>query len=278
MAKTTVCKKSSGLNTSLMALLLFAAPAMFFTTPLQAASDQSSSKFGMDRSALLLLGLHMGGNIPQAKGYLFGQLTNTLTLDKSDFRAPVYGFDIGTAFHPHFAAIASFDYTRFTKDSEYRRYIDNNGDSIVQTTRLYQTSLVGTLRYYPIKMGETVGSYTWIPARVLPYIGAGGGVIYYGLTQCGDFVDERTYDIYYDKYTSRTPALIKHVAAGFDVSLSSRIVVNMEARYSWANAGMSTWKNTISQDYNFLLKGSTHANSEVDLSGLKVIGGLYIRF
>jgi len=233
-----------------LALLLSATIAVFFALPLQAVEPDlstpgysapdlstqgySTSGFSLNSPTKFVLGLHLGLSMPQAKGGLYGWLTNSLSFNKSDFRTPTYGFDFGIPFHPHFAAFASFDYNTFTKQSEYRHFVEDNGNSIMQTTTLSHASFVGTLRYYPRKMGEDVGSYAWVPARILPYIGAGVGVVHYDIFQYGNFVDEASplFDIHPDGLTSNGSALDKHLAAGLDIAISTRFVANMEARYA----------------------------------------------
>jgi hypothetical protein len=272
MEKSMVCIRSSRYGGCALALLLSAAISILFAMPLQGAEQtQSSPGFSLRRPSHLLIGVHMGVDIPQAKGDLFGLLTNILSLNKSDLRAPVFGFDVGVPFHPSFSAVGNIDYSRFSRDSEFRHFA-NNGKPITQTTRLSQFSFVGTLRYYPRKTWESVGSYAWIPTRIMPYVAAGGGLIHYNLSQHGSFVDQSTLNIFPGRYLSAASSFVKHCAAGLDFSLSLRIVVNLEARYSWAGAGISAGTDGINPDFHF-------TNSPaVDLGGLKLAGGAYLRY
>jgi hypothetical protein len=60
-----------------------------------------------------------------------------------------------------------------------------------------------------------------------------------------------------------------HLSAGLDVAVTSRIVVNVEARYSWANGDVSMGLTPYRPDYSF---------NSIDLNGLKAMGGIYLRF
>jgi opacity protein-like surface antigen len=238
-------------------------------TPLRASDRQDAPSGFAFHSPKIFFGGHAGVNFPEAKGDIFGVATRDLTLERNDFRAPVYGLDFGVYVRSHFAVVASLDYARATVNSEYRHFIEDNGNPIVQTTRLSQLELLGILRYYPRKTGEAIGNYSWIPTRILPYVGAGGGYVKYKFSQSGDFVDHSTYDIYTDLLTTGNPAFLMQASAGLDIVLSNRIVANVEGRYSWASGNISRGRMSYQPDFSF---------PSVDLDGFKTIGGLYFRF
>ncbi len=108
-----------------------------------------------------------------------------------------------------------------------------------------------------------MGSYAWIPARILPYVGAGGGVVRYNFEQYGDFVDTVTLDIFPADLNSKGFASTEHVATGIDIGITPVIFANVEARYSWA-------KSDLSRDFAGF--------QPIDLAGLRLIGGIYFRF
>jgi len=255
--------KSAGNRVFPSVLLLSACFLVLSASPLQAADPEDHPSGFRFNAPRVFVGGHMGMNFPRAKSDFFDMTTRELTLEKKDFRTEIYGFDFGVIFHPNFAAVANYDYGRTTQRSEVRNFVEDNGDPITQKTRLTLTSFVGTLRYYPRKMGESVGSYTWVPTRILPYVGAGMGVVHCSLFQYGDFVDNETYNIFTTSLDSKSNGLTKHVAGGLDIAVSSRWVVNVEMRYSWAKAELT--EDFVGFD-------------PIDLNGLKVIGGVYFRF
>ncbi|GIT50615.1 MAG: hypothetical protein Ct9H300mP15_08280 [Gemmatimonadota bacterium] len=88
-------------------------------------------------------------------------------------------------------------------------------------------------RYYLSDRGRQIGRFAWIPKRLAPFIGAGGGVIWYNFEQVGDFVDFETLDIFYDRFMSRGTALQAHAFAGMDISLNKSLFLTTEGRYRW---------------------------------------------
>jgi opacity protein-like surface antigen len=233
--------------------------------PLQAQDSQdasSASGFSL-RQPRVFIGGHIGFSIPRANSDLFDMITRELTLKKSDFRAATFGGDIGVPIRQHFATVFSFDYSRTTTNSESRDFVENNGDPIAQTTRMTQVPVTVTVRYYPRKMGETAGSYAWIPTRLNPYIGGGVGILHYSFTQSGRFVDRQNLNIFDDSLKSDGFTDTEHLVGGIDISISPRIFVNAEGRYSWASASLST-------DFTGF--------KPIDLSGFKLLGGIYFRF
>jgi outer membrane protein W len=157
----------------------------------------------------------------------------------------------------------SFEYSRSTKNSESRDYVEDNGDPIAQTTRLSQVPFTVTLRYYPRKLGESVGSYAWMPTRLNPYVGGGIGLLHYDFSQNGRFVRETDLNIINLNLKSSGFTDTEHLVAGMDISLTPKVFVNGEARYSWANAELSD---------NFV------GFQPIDLAGFRLLGGIYFRF
>jgi opacity protein-like surface antigen len=262
-----------------LVLLLLMLLCVFFAPPLLHAGEAEPESTGANSSVpaqpqerptdfhlgrpRVFVGGHAGFNLPRAGSDLFSMVTRELTLEKSDFRAPVVGFDLGVPFQSRFAAVFSFEYARTSPTSESRNFVQDNGQAIIQTTHFTQMPITGTLRFYPRKIGETVGSYAFIPTRFLPYVGGGGGIIRYQFSQSGDFVDSQTLKIFSASFKSQGLAATGHVVAGTDIALTWRIVANVEARYSFAHTALS-------QDF-----ASFHP---IDLTGLRVSGGLFFRF
>jgi opacity protein-like surface antigen len=248
---------------SIRLLLLAVILGMSLTPTLQAEDSQDNPTGFRIRAPKIFLGGHLGLNMPRAESDLFGMITRELTLVKSDFRSPSFGFDLGVPFHPHFATVFSFDYARSSPHSESRDFMEENGDPITQATRFSQIPVTVSLRYYPVKFGETVGSYAWVPTRLLPYIGGGVGFLHYNFSQRGSFVDRETLNIFNDDLSSQGTVWTHHVFAGTDFSLSPSVFVNGEARYSLAEAGLS---------------GDFKGFKPIDLAGFKIQAGIYFRF
>ena len=242
-----------------MGILLF---VFTFTNTAAYAQVRSSSDYN-PRKPKVFVGGHIGLSIPQAGSDIYDMVTSELTLEKGDFRAVVIGCDFGVPLSSHFAIVAGFDFSSSKNKSEFRKYVESNGDPIEQTTQLNQFPITVTLRYYQKKTGEYIGNYAWIPTRLNPYIGGGGGALSYKLSQNGRFVDTSTMNIFSTALNSEgwTPTL--HVAGGMDINLTPRVFINGEVRYSRARADLSN---------------AFTGFDPIDLSGVKILGGIYFRF
>ena len=236
--------------------------AVFLANTAAHAQVSSSSDFN-PRKPKAFAGVHIGFNIPKAGSDLYDMVTRELTLEKSDFRAAGFGGEFGVPIASHFAVVADFEYSRSKTKSESRDYVESNGDPIEQTTEFSQIPITVTVRYYPKKTGEFVGNYAWIPTRMNPYIGAGGGALGYNFKQTGRFVDTSTMNIFSSTLESKGWTSTAHIAGGIDINLTPRIFVNGEARYSWAHADLS-------KDFTRF--------DPIDLSGARILGGIYFRF
>ena len=246
--------------------LIFAAPGLLAAGPdpePAAAQPQDSSAGYSIGKTRMFIGAHAGMNFPNAASDLFHMVIRELTLAKKDFRSPFFGIDFGYSIHPHLTVVGAFEYSRASQVSEFRHWVYENGNAIVQTTRFSELPITGTLRYYPIKTGESVGNYVWMPTRFTPYIAAGGGVMRYNFNQEGSFVNFKTLDIADDSLVSDGFVPVAHVAAGFDINISKRFFANFEARYVFGKADLS-------QDFTGF--------QPIDLKGMRASGGLGVRF
>jgi hypothetical protein len=101
-------------------------------------------------------------------------------------------------------------------------------------------NLTGGIKVALMPRGRHVGSYAWIPRTVVPYAGGGGGMLFYRLSQSGDFIDALTpqRSIFYDTFISSgwTPAA--HLFSGVDLRVARSVYATVEARYLWASGTM----------------------------------------
>ena len=123
--------------------------------------------------------------------------------------------------------------------------------------------LTASLKAYLVSPGRSVGHFAWIPSRYAPYVGAGGGAMWYRFQQEGDFIDFATTKVFPDTFVSDgwTPTL--QAFAGTDVSLTPRFNVTVEGRYQWARTPLST-------DFSQF--------QPIDLSGFALTAGFSIRY
>lgn len=194
-------------------------------------------------------------------------VTEYLTLERSDFDAAGIGFDLGFTLTPRVDLHAGLDYVRTTADSEDRDYIGEDGLPFEQQTALSQAAFTASLSFALAPRGRAIGQYVWIPSRVVPYVGAGGGFLRYALDQHGEFVDEITlfsFEIPPEQsWQSNGWTPTAHLFGGVDIRLTQRLFLTAEARYVLAVAEPSL-------DF---------ADFEsIDLSGLRIATGIRFTF
>lgn len=209
------------------------------------------------------LGLHGGVSFLRGGGDVLGDAMDIFTLGHRDFYAGTFGADVGIWINSQLDAVLGLSYARSSKRSEYRDYVGTDNLPIQQTTSLSRVPLTASLRYYLLPRGRSVGRFAWVPSAVVPYVGGGGGWVYYSFRQVGEFVDYQTLDIVNDRLHSSGWTPTAQVFAGVDYSLGRRAVLSAEARYDWASA-------TPSRDYL--------GYDSIDLSGLQTTLGISWRF
>jgi hypothetical protein len=190
-------------------------------------------------------------------------VTDHLTLENRDFNAPAFGVDLGITITPRVDAVIGFDFSQSTTGSEYRDFVDNNRLPITQQTRLREMNLSGGVRLALTERGREVGSFAWVPRTVVPYVGAGGGMLWFDVNQTGDFVDFVDNSIFTDVFRSRGWAPSAHVFGGVDIRVYRRLFLTLDGRYLWAAGDLgSDWI-----DFD-----------PIDLTGLRLAAGINVVF
>jgi hypothetical protein len=209
------------------------------------------------------IGVRGGWMFARANSDLFTFVQDQLTIDRKDFNAPAIGIDLDLAVTPRVSAAFGFDFTRSTRPSEYRDFVDNQRLPIAQTTSLRETSISGGLKFALTPRVREISSHAWIPAAVTPYIGAGGGILMYEFLQNGDFVDFTDLSVFTGTFRSQGWAPTAHVLGGVDVKVWKRLYVSGEARYLWSHA-------TLERDFSGF--------DPIDLAGFRLTGGVRYLF
>jgi hypothetical protein len=123
--------------------------------------------------------------------------------------------------------------------------------------------VTASIKAYLSNSGRSVGHFAWIPSRYAPYVGAGGGAMWYRFRQEGDFIDFATSKVFTDAFMSQGWTPTAQAFVGTDVSLNPRFAVTAEGRYQWARSRLST-------DFSQF--------QPIDLSGFALTAGLSIRY
>jgi hypothetical protein len=211
------------------------------------------------------LAIRAGYDHARAGSDIFAQNVTDLTLSKNSFSGLSFGADVSVHLRPRLDVVFGTSYAGSSARSEFRSFIDNNNQGIAQTTTLQRVAVGASLKSYLTSTGRSIGRFAWIPSKVAPYVGAGGGALWYRYRQSGDFVDFATTDLNVFNRTLSSSAWTPeaHVMGGLDYSLTPRLALTGEARYTWARAPMG------SQFSGF---------DKIDLTGIAGTAGLSIRF
>jgi hypothetical protein len=194
---------------------------------------------------------------------LFDFVTRQLTIDKQDFNAPGFAADVAVAITSRIDTQFGVEWSKARRPSEYRDFVDNNLRPIEQFTELKALHLTGSLRFVLAPRGRAVSRFAWVPRRVVPYVGAGGGATYYNFSQSGDFVDFQDLSVFTDSFRSKGWTPSAHAFGGIDLHVYRALCGTVEARYTKA-AG------TLSSDFIDF--------DPIDLSGFRISAGVNLLF
>lgn len=204
-----------------------------------------------------------GWSLAGANSEIYDFIQEELTIEDSDFNAPVVQLDFAWFFKPQIAVMFRFEWSRARVDSEFRDFVEQDDSPITQKTELTKIPLTGNVKLYLTPRGREISRYAWVPNTVAPYVGGGGGFIWYEFLHFGDFVDFEDLSIFTDRFESKGWAPTFQVFGGVDVKIHRRIFLTIEGSYTWADA-------TMSQDFVDF--------DPIDLRGLKITGGADIVF
>lgn len=209
------------------------------------------------------LQLRIGAGRPNASSGVFDFASERLTLSPNDYLGITLGADVGVPITQQFELQFSAATTARRADSEYRDYIDNNDLPIEQTTRLRRTPLSVGLRYNLVPVGRRISRLAWVPNRLVPYVAAGGGAMWYRFEQNGDFVDYQTLDVFPSRLKSQGWTGMGYASTGVTWNFKTAMALNTELRYDHATAP---------------LQGDFVGFDRIRLSGVGFTTGLVFRF
>ena len=232
------------------------------TLPLDLAAQGSGDGF-LFRAPRIQLGFRVGYAGATAGSEIFDFSREELTLEKGDFSGGLFGAEVAYRASERLDLALAFSNSSTRTRSEFRDWIGEDDLPIEQETTFIRRPFTVSARYFFSDRGRAVSRFAWIPNRMTPYLGGGVGVMWYEFTQDGDFVDFQDLAIFTTRFNSDGTSLMGHVLGGLELSVSPRIVANLEGRYEFASAEMS-------QDFVGF--------DDIDLSGFQVSVGLGLRF
>jgi hypothetical protein len=238
------------------------AGAQYGTTDRSAEASRSHPDFWFGRPRGQV-GVRAGWSFARTESDLFDFAEDTLTIEHGDFDTPVIGCDVAFALTPRVDALAGVEFLEATVSSEFRKYVDNFGNPITQDTSLTQLNVSGSVRFSLVPRGRDVGRFAWVPRSLVPYLGGGGGLMWFRFRQHGDFVDYADLSVFNSTVRSQGWTPNVHVFGGVDRMLNRRMSLNLEARYVWA-AG------ELGRDFAGF--------DPLDLTGVRVAAGVSLLF
>jgi hypothetical protein len=215
------------------------------------------------RRPVLTFAIRGGYDRPMGSSDIYDFTTAQLTLNRGDFAALSYNFDLGFRLADRVDVTFSAGEARRAAPSEFRKFVDNNDKPIEQITALRRVPLTVGVRYALTSPGERIGRLAWIPSRFTPWVGLGGGAMQYSFTQAGDFVDFQTLNVFARTFRSKGWTPMAFASVGADVSLTERFSLTGDVRYSAARAPLT---------------GAFVGFDRIDLSGTAATMGISVRY
>jgi hypothetical protein len=225
-------------------------------------SAQGSGQGFLFKQPTVQVGVHGGYVLARASGPVLDFARNELTLDKRDFDASIWGLEVAVRGSERLDIAFDGRFSRSEAGSEMREWVDLDNLPIQQTTAFVRVPLTLSAKFYLHDRGRAIGQFVWVPAKWAPFVGAGGGFLWYQFEQTGDFVDIETLDVVNFTLESSGWTPTGHVFAGVDISMSPRFLWTVEGRYAFGGA----------------TTGSAFAFDRLDLNGFQATIGLAVRF
>jgi hypothetical protein len=227
------------------------------------ADAQSAGRGFLFKEPVGSFTLRGGFDHANAGSDLFAFTTKELTISRGDFSGPTLAADLAFVLTPRLDIVFSAGYSGTNTPSEFRGWVDQDNLPIEQTTTFQRVPLTMSLKAYLAPRGRTLGQFAWVPAKYSPFVGIGGGAMWYQFKQSGDWVDFQTNDVFPETLQSARWTPTAHILAGMDYSLSPRFALTGEGKYAWA-------KGNVSGDFDGFDK--------IDLSGFTATLGFFVRF
>lgn len=227
-----------------------------------AAQGAESPDFMFERPFMSVI-LRGGISFPTAGSEIFDFTSEQLTIGKSDYYAPAMGIEASFLVTEHLDIAVGVMVSQSTTVSEFREFVGVDDLPIQQTTKFMRVPTTVSVKYLLTDRGRQIGRFAWIAEKFVPYIGAGGGVIWYEFEQRGEWVDFETLDIFGDIFKSQGTTAVGHLLGGVDISLGPKWHLNAEGRYSFASDSMQ-------QDFVDF--------DNIDLGGFEATLGFALRF
>ena len=192
---------------------------------------------------------------PEANSQYWDDKFHDFTGSASDLEDLIWGADYIWRTSQRSGVLFGTSFFNGDMTQAYRDYVDESGNDIRHTT---------ALELYDFYAGYTYrfGNRSW---RVVPYAGAGAGLLYWKLRESGYFIDfaDPGLPVFWGDYRADGWTWEGFALAGLDVPLSFRWSFFFEGRYRWSEA-------ELGNDFSGL--------GTIDLSGPELTAGFSWNF
>jgi hypothetical protein len=196
---------------------------------------------------------------PRGNSDLWAFHEDLFTADVNDFNDLAFGFDLLLLADSHVEFAFGMEAYEGDTSSVYRDYVDSFGQPIAQHQHLNLVPLTASVRWLP--WGRYGGNGA--PRPVVPYLGAGMGMLIWEYELSGSFVDLGTLEIFDDYFYDDGATFAAIGTAGIEFRVSRAWSVHVEGRYLWA-------EDNLGPDFAGF--------DALDLSSWAFFGGASIRF
>ncbi|MDH3745237.1 MAG: porin family protein [Acidobacteriota bacterium] len=235
-------KKKNPVLLTLPLLALLAAPPAW-------ADNQGSSRghWGETQAWRLQVGVLE----PRGESSYWDDLSFDFTGDADNFDDALVGLEYTRYVSDRLGVVASASAFEGTSELSYRDYVDEFGNDIYHSTDLDMATF---------NLGLLV-HLTRRDRAIVPYLGAGGGLYSWRLTEHGDFIDFSlaTPEVFFDIFEDDGTSLGYYLQAGLEVPVARSVSVFAEGRWQRADAK---------------LEGDFAGLGDLDLSGRTLSAGL----
>jgi hypothetical protein len=244
---------------TLLALALASAPLV--ASPLAAQRRGGDGyRFQAPRGTLTL---RLGVAQPSAASGLFDFVRDELTLGTGAFTGVNVGADFAVPVTSRLALQFGAGTQQRSVGSEYRDFVGTDDLPITQRTAFQRTPLTVGVQWHLVPTGQQVGRLAWVPARLAPYLSAGGGMMHFRFRQEGEFVDAQSYDVFRSTMNTQGWAPVGFLAAGTTLSLTPGLALALELRREQARGSTA---------------GPFRDFRHIDLAGTSATVGLTFRY
>ena len=188
---------------------------------------------------------HIGYFEPDGDSELWKANERAFTQDTSDYGSVVFGgaFASHLSRHWDFQVTGEY-YDTWDFESAYQDFSFTNGDEIEHDTRFIEAPLDFSMKLLPFGRADFRGSKRIKVLRpIIPYLGGGGGAVYWDYREQGDFVDaSNPLDpvLFHGDFHGRGVAWSWHALAGIEVQFNQPFAMFFEGRYRWASDSLGS--------------------------------------